>query len=128
MLANIKILDFTRVLAGPLCTMMLADLGADVIKIERPEGEDMRAYPPRWGGDSVNFALLNRGKKSIAVDLKDEDRTVSLGRKAKSTDFKPRLPEVQRIIPRSDREREFDRKLKERAEEVSKSAEPRDSN
>lgn len=72
-LAGVRVLDFSTLLPGPLATLVLAEAGAEVIKIERPEGEDMRAYPPRWGGDSVNFALLNRGKKSIAVDLKDED-------------------------------------------------------
>jgi crotonobetainyl-CoA:carnitine CoA-transferase CaiB-like acyl-CoA transferase len=70
-LHGVKILDFSTLLPGPMCTLLLADAGADVIKIERPEGDDMRAYPPKLGMDSVNFSLLNRGKKSIVANLKD---------------------------------------------------------
>ncbi|HVL71470.1 MAG TPA: CaiB/BaiF CoA-transferase family protein, partial [Beijerinckiaceae bacterium] len=67
------VLDFSTLLPGPMATLLLAEAGAEVIKIERPgAGEDMRHYAPRWGRDSVNFALLNRGKKSLALDLKDE--------------------------------------------------------
>ncbi len=80
-LAGIRVLDFSTLLPGPLATLLLAETGAEVIKIERPSGEEMRTYTPRWGDDSVNFALLNRGKKSIAVDLKDpacRDRIVAL--------------------------------------------------
>jgi alpha-methylacyl-CoA racemase len=70
-LAGIRVLDFTTLLPGPLATLLLAEAGAEVIKLERPGGEDMRAYPPVWGKDGASFALLNRGKKSIAADLKD---------------------------------------------------------
>ena len=71
-LAGIRVLDFSTLLPGPLCTLLLAEAGAEVIKVERPgAGDEMRTYTPRAGPDSVNFALLNRGKKSIAVDLKD---------------------------------------------------------
>ena len=59
-------------LPGPLATLMLAEAGAEVIKIERPEGEDMRAMPPTLDGEAAVFALLNRGKKSITLDLKNE--------------------------------------------------------
>jgi crotonobetainyl-CoA:carnitine CoA-transferase CaiB-like acyl-CoA transferase len=65
------VLDFTTLLPGPLATLLLAEAGAEVLKIERPGGEDMRSYPPHWGRDSVNFALLNRGKKSLSLDLKN---------------------------------------------------------
>ncbi len=66
------VLDFSTLLPGPLATLMLAEAGAEVIKVERPaSGDEMRTYQPRWGRDSVNFVLLNRGKKSITVDLKD---------------------------------------------------------
>lgn len=71
-LHGIRVLDFSTLLPGPLCTLMLAEAGADVIKIERAGGDEMRGYVPRFGSDSVNFALLNRGKKSICVDLKQE--------------------------------------------------------
>lgn len=55
-----------------MATLLLAEAGAEVIKIERPGGEDMRRYRPYWGTDSVGFALLNRGKKSLVLDLKSE--------------------------------------------------------
>lgn len=64
-------LDFSTLLPGPLATLLLAEAGAEIIKIERPErGDEMRTYTPKFGVDSVNFALLNRGKRSIAIDLK----------------------------------------------------------
>lgn len=70
-LENIKVLDLTRVLAGPLCTMMLADMGADVIKIEIPEiGDDTRAFGPFKNGESLYFANVNRNKKGITLNLK----------------------------------------------------------
>ncbi len=71
-LAGVRVLDFSTLLPGPLATLMLAEAGAEVIKIERPgRGDEMRSYAPKFGVDSVNFALLNRGKRSIAIDLKD---------------------------------------------------------
>ena len=71
-LEGLTVLDFSTLLPGPMATLILAEAGAEVIKIERPgRGEEMRAYRPKWGADSVNFALLNRGKKSLALDLKD---------------------------------------------------------
>jgi crotonobetainyl-CoA:carnitine CoA-transferase CaiB-like acyl-CoA transferase len=71
-LAGVKVLDFSTLLPGPLATLILAEAGAEVIKIERPgRGDEMRSYVPKFGADSVNFAMLNRGKKSIAIDLKD---------------------------------------------------------
>jgi len=70
-LEGIRVLDFSTLLPGPLATLMLAEGGAEVIKIERPgRGDEMRSYTPKFGEDSVNFALLNRGKRSIAIDLK----------------------------------------------------------
>jgi alpha-methylacyl-CoA racemase len=70
-LAGVLVLDFTTLLPGPLATLMLAEAGAEVIKIERPRGEDMRAMPPRFDGEAAVFALLNRGKKSVTLDLKN---------------------------------------------------------
>jgi crotonobetainyl-CoA:carnitine CoA-transferase CaiB-like acyl-CoA transferase len=70
-LAGLLVLDFTTLLPGPLATLMLAEAGAEVIKIERPSGEDMRAMPPRHDGEAAVFALLNRGKKSVTLDLKN---------------------------------------------------------
>jgi alpha-methylacyl-CoA racemase len=70
-LAGIRVLDFSTLLPGPMATLLLAEAGAEVIKIERPEGEDLRRFQPLWGKDSVSFALLNRGKKSVTANLKD---------------------------------------------------------
>ena len=72
-LEGIRVLDFSTLLPGPLATLLLAEAGAEVIKIERPgRGDEMRSYTPKFGADSVNFAMLNRGKRSIAIDLKDK--------------------------------------------------------
>ena len=71
-LSGLLVLDFTTLLPGPLATLMLAEAGAEVIKIERPGGEDMRRYEPRFDGESAMFALLNRGKTSLVLDLKNE--------------------------------------------------------
>ena len=72
-LAGVRILDLSRVLAGPYCTTLLWELGADVLKIEQPgQGDDTRAFPPFQNGESVYFASINRGKRSLALDLKDE--------------------------------------------------------
>ncbi len=85
-LAGIRVLDFTTLLPGPLATLLLAEAGAEVIKIERPgTGEDMRHYQPFWGKESANFAMLNRGKKSLAADLKDpatRDHVLALAKSA----------------------------------------------
>jgi len=78
-LAGIRVLDFSTLLPGPLATLLLAEAGAEVIKIERPgAGDEMRTYVPKFGADSVNFALLNRGKRSIAIDLKAQDAVARL--------------------------------------------------
>lgn len=71
-LSGIKVLDFTTLLPGPLAGLILAEAGAEVTKIERPEGEEIRRYEPRWGPDSIHFSLLNRGKRSQTFDLKDK--------------------------------------------------------
>jgi crotonobetainyl-CoA:carnitine CoA-transferase CaiB-like acyl-CoA transferase len=73
-LEGIRVLDFTTLLPGPLATLILAEAGARVIKIERPgRGDEMRSYEPKFGTNSVNFALLNRGKESLEVDLKSPE-------------------------------------------------------
>lgn len=80
-LEGVRIADFSRILAGPFCTMMLGDLGADVVKIERPgAGDDTRHWgPPFVGGDAAYFLSINRNKRSIALDLADpEDRATAL--------------------------------------------------
>lgn len=72
-LSNIKVLDLTRVLAGPYATMMLGDLGADIIKIERPgTGDDSRGFGPHVNGESAYFMSINRNKRSMTLNLKEE--------------------------------------------------------
>lgn len=72
-LAGLKVLDLTRVYSGPYCTMLLGDLGAEVIKVERQEsGDDTRNFMPMKDGESGYFTYLNRNKKSISIDLKSE--------------------------------------------------------
>ena len=70
-LNGLKVIDFTQVVAGPTCTMALADMGAEVIKIEAPSGDLCRALPPFVGKESVPFMALNRDKRSVVLDLKD---------------------------------------------------------
>src|SRR5689334_7181109 len=71
-LSGLLVVDFTTLLPGPLATLMLAEAGAEVIKIEQAGGENARRFPPLVDGESVAFAMLNRGKASMAVDLKDD--------------------------------------------------------
>jgi alpha-methylacyl-CoA racemase len=84
-LSGLLVLDFTTLLPGPLASLMLAEAGAEVIKIERPGGEDMRRFPPEFDGASAPFALLNRGKTSLTLDLKndaDRERLIPLIKRA----------------------------------------------
>ncbi|MBA3583797.1 MAG: CoA transferase, partial [Gemmatimonadetes bacterium] len=76
-LSGIRVVDLTRILAGPYATMVLGDYGADVIKVERPGGgDDTRAWGPPWvpgaAGASAYFTAINRNKRSCCVDLKAE--------------------------------------------------------
>jgi len=72
-LSNVKVLDLTRVLAGPFCTMILNDLGADILKVEVPNcGDDSRSFGPFKNNQSLYFISINRGKKSISLNLKSE--------------------------------------------------------
>src|SRR6202048_2056674 len=79
---KLNVLDLSRVLAGPVCSMILGDMGADVIKVERPgEGDETRGWGPPFDteGQSAYFLAINRNKKSIAADLSDvRDRAVVL--------------------------------------------------
>ena len=78
-LAGIKVLDLTRVLAGPYCTMILADMGAEVIKVEEPvKGDDSRHFGPYVNGESAYFMSINRNKKSITLNLKSEEAKAQL--------------------------------------------------
>lgn len=97
-LAGIRVADFSRVLAGPLATMLLADLGADVVKVERPEsGDDTRGWgPPFLGEDAAYFLSLNRNKRSVVLDLATREGRSAARRLALSSDvlvenFRPGL-------------------------------------
>ncbi|TNC29457.1 CaiB/BaiF CoA transferase family protein [Amycolatopsis alkalitolerans] len=85
-LSGVRVLDLSTLLPGPLATLLLAESGAEVIKIERPgRGDEMRTYQPRLGGTSANYAVLNRGKRAYAADLKnvaERDRVLALAAKA----------------------------------------------
>jgi CoA:oxalate CoA-transferase len=79
-LRGVRVLDLSRVLAGPYCGALLAEIGADVLKIEAPGGDDARHLGPFKGTESVYFHVINRGKRSVALDLKDpRDREIFLG-------------------------------------------------
>lgn len=77
-LEGLTVLDFSTLLPGPLATLMLAEAGAEVIKVEKPGGEDMRRFPPALGNGSAPYAALNGAKKSIVADLKSEEGRRSL--------------------------------------------------
>ncbi len=70
-LLGVRVAEFCQVASGPFCGMLLADFGADVVKVEPPEGDGMRQWPPLTGGFSENFASVNRGKRSLVLNLKD---------------------------------------------------------
>src|SRR6478609_1959713 len=72
-LDGLVVLDLTTHLSGPFCGMQLADMGADVIKIESPQGDSMRGAPPFLEGESAPFMLWNRNKRGLKLDLKNED-------------------------------------------------------
>lgn len=113
-LSGVRVLDFSTLLPGPMATLLLAEAGAEVIKIERPDtGEELRRYQPRFGDTSVPFAMLNRGKRSIAIDLKAADALERLRPLLESADvlveqFRPGVMDrlgfgyaaVQQINPR----------------------------
>src|ERR687891_2013714 len=97
-LAGLLVADFSRVLAGPLASMLLGDLGADVIKVERPDGgDDTRAWGPPWRGEDATYYLgLNRNKRSLALDLGDPEDVELARRLARRADvliesFRPGL-------------------------------------
>ena len=86
-LSGLKVIDLTRVLAGPYCTMLMADMGAQVIKIEEPgSGDDARAFPPFVDGWSTYFVAVNRNKKSVALNLRVPEGKEVLGRLLMSAD------------------------------------------
>lgn len=86
-LAGLKVLDLTRVLAGPYATQSLGDLGAEIWKVEPPGGDETRAFPPFLGGESHYFLALNRQKKSLVIDLKQDEGKDLLRRLAARADI-----------------------------------------
>lgn len=86
-LQGIRVLDLSRVLAGPYCTMVLGDLGADVIKVEPPEGDETRGWgPPFAGGESAYYLCVNRNKRDIVINLKTEEGKKALRELALQSD------------------------------------------
>jgi len=86
-LTGVRVLDLTRHIPGPFCTLMLADLGADVVKVEAPPfGDPARAVPPAAGDDSAAHAALNRGKRSLVLDFRTEDGVAVVQRLAAGSD------------------------------------------
>ncbi|MFH2110617.1 MAG: CaiB/BaiF CoA-transferase family protein [Candidatus Bathyarchaeota archaeon] len=86
-LKGVRVLDLSRVLAGPFCSMTLSDLGAEIIKVEIPgSGDDTRAFPPYIGGESSYFMSVNRGKKSVTLNLKEDAARETLLRLAAGCD------------------------------------------
>jgi crotonobetainyl-CoA:carnitine CoA-transferase CaiB-like acyl-CoA transferase len=96
-LAGVRVLDLSRVLAGPYATMVLGDLGADVIKVERPgTGDDTRRWgPPFHGEDAVYFLAVNRGRRSLTLDLASEEGATIVRRLATAADVV-----VENFLPR----------------------------
>ena len=87
-LAGVKVMDLTQIMAGPYCTMMLADMGADVLKVEKPNGGDdtRRMGPPFIEGESAAFLGINRNKRSIVIDLRSDDGREIARRMARASD------------------------------------------
>jgi formyl-CoA transferase/CoA:oxalate CoA-transferase len=87
-LAGLTVLDLTQNVAGPFCTQILGDLGADVVKVERPgRGDETRAWaPPTWGGESATYLALNRNKRSLALDVKAPEARAILDRLVRRAD------------------------------------------
>ena len=86
-LSGMKVVELAHIMAGPVCGMMLADMGADVIKVEKPDGDDSRRFlPPEINGESAAFMMLNRNKRGIALNLKDPEAIAVLRKLLESAD------------------------------------------
>jgi len=100
---GLRVLDLSSYIAGPLAAMMLGDMGAEVIKIERPAiGDETRALPPRWGDDATVFFAINRNKRSVLLDTKSPEGRAALLRLVETADvvvesFPPGLAEKHRL-------------------------------
>ncbi len=102
--AGLRFLDLSRLLPGPYCSLLFADLGAEVIKVEEPgRGDYARRTPPFWGESDVGayFLLLNRNKKSVSIDLKTDAGKAVFRRLARTADVRPgELPARRHGPPR----------------------------
>jgi hypothetical protein len=98
-LAGLRVLDFTIVMSGPMCTRMLADAGADVVKVEAPGGDVVRQREPVRGGISTYYASMNCGKRSIVLDLQtDEGKRLARELAAQVDIVEARLIEVSLVV------------------------------
>ena len=81
-LSGVRVIELSHIMAGPVCGLMLADMGADVVKVERlPDGDSTRGFvPPDVDGESAAFMMLNRGKRGIALDLRSAQGVEVVGR------------------------------------------------
>ena len=95
-LEGIRVLDVTQVMAGPFCAMMLADLGANVVKVEPPAGDSTRQMPAAVGTDSPAFNAVNRGKRSIVLNLKAAQGRDVFARRATRGSSMRRSPDTGR--------------------------------
>ena len=86
-LEDLRVLDVTQVMAGPYCSMLLADLGADVVKIEPPSGDSTREMPGAAGTDTPSFNAVNRGKRSVVLNLKTREGREVFTRLARTADI-----------------------------------------
>src|SRR5215467_13026037 len=112
-LAGLRVLDFSTTIAGPHCSRLMADMGADVIKVESPEGDLMRSRPVQRDGAGTMFGQLNAGKRSIVLDLKKPEAIAAVKKLVKTVDivlenYRPGVmkrlgldyPELAKINPR----------------------------
>lgn len=102
LLDKVRVVDLSRVLAGPIATMVLGDLGADIIKIEPPQGDETRTWTPMVDGESAYYLSANRNKRSIVIDLKREEGREIIYKLVKTSDvvienFRPGVPESLKI-------------------------------
>src|ERR671938_1347789 len=86
-LDGVRVLDATQVMAGPFCSMLLADLGADVVKIEPPSGDSTRSMPGAIDTDSPSFNAVNRGKRSVVLNLKTAEGVEAVKALARTADI-----------------------------------------
>ena len=86
-LAGMKVIELAHIMAGPVCGLMLADMGADVIKVEKPDGDDSRRFvPPAIKGESAAYMMMNRNKRGVALNLKEPQGVAALHRLLKEAD------------------------------------------